>query len=317
MRRAAFIAVLILPAAPVAAGDLVLDLPIDCTIGETCYIQNLVDHDPGPGFVDYTCGTLGYDGHTGTDFALPTMADMRRGVDVLASASGVVQGWRDGVADVGITAQTAGKECGNGVVLRHDNGWETQYCHLKSGSVTVENGQRIERGDVLGQIGFSGLTEFPHVQLSLRKDGQKVDPFDASSITTCGDGGKSLWADPPDYTPGGVLDAGFYPGIPDYDLIKDGSAASAELAQDADALVLFGFAYSGRKGDLMNMRIIGPKGEFLSQSIKLDKDQAQFFRATGKRLTKARWPAGTYTGIVTLQRGAQTLGTQQVQMVIR
>jgi len=317
MRFSGLIVALFLPAAPVAAGDPVLSLPIDCTLGETCYIQNQVDRDPGPGFRDYTCGALGYDGHKGTDIGVPTMADMRRGVDVLASAPGIVQGFRDGVADVGITQQTAGKECGNGVVIRHGDGWETQYCHMKSGSITVQNGQRIARGDVLGQVGFSGQTEFPHVHLSVRKDGQVVDPFDISAFPSCGEAGKSLWADTPAYTPGGLLDAGFYPGIPAYDIVKGGGAAVRELAGDAPALVLYGFGFSGQKGDAMDLRITGPGGEFLSQSIELDKDQAQFFRATGKRLTRARWPAGTYTGTVTLRRGDKTLASRQVQMVIR
>jgi Peptidase family M23 len=317
MRFSGLIAALFLPAAPVAAGDPVLGLPINCTLGETCYIQNQVDRDPGPGFRDYTCGALGYDGHKGTDIRVPTMADMRRGVDVLASAPGIVLGFRDGVADVGITPETAGKECGNGVVIRHDDGWETQYCHMKSGSITVQEDQQVARGDVLGQVGYSGQTQFPHVHISVRKDGQEVDPFDISAFPSCGKAGKSLWADTPTYTPGGLLDAGFSPGIPAYDIVKDGRAATTELARDAPALVLFGFGFSGQKGDVIDLRITGPDGEFLRQSIELDKDKAQFFRATGKRLKMARWPAGTYTGTVTLRRGAKTLGTRQVQTVIR
>lgn len=316
MRCAVLIAALLLPAAPLAAGEPVLTLPIDCTLGETCYLQNYVDRDPGPGVQDFNCGALAYDGHKGTDFRLPTLADMRRGVDVLAPAPGVVHGWRDGVADVGPTDATAGQECGNGVVLRHADGWETQVCHMKRGSVRVKNGQIIERGDILGQVGLSGKTEFPHVHLSVRRGETVVDPFDLTSFPACGNGGASLWQDAPEYTDGGLLDAGFAPGIPEYDAVKDGTAAQSELAGDSAGLVIYGFGFNGQKGDVMELRITGPGGHFLSQSIELGKAQAQFFRATGKRLTQARWPAGGYTGTVTLRRDKAILAMREVQMTI-
>jgi len=316
MRYVALIAALILPAAPVAAGDPVLSLPIDCTLGETCYIQNHVDRDPGPGVLDYTCGDLGYDGHKGTDIGLLSMADMHNGVNVLAAAPGVVRGWRDGVADVGPTDATAGQECGNGVVLRHEDGWETQYCHMKSGSVLVQKGQIIQRGEVLGEVGLSGRTEFPHVHLSVRHDGAVVDPFDLAQLATCGTSGGSLWQTAPDYTPGGLLGAGFSSGIPDYQDIKDGTAAQAELAADATGLVVYGYGFAGQKGDVMDMQITGPEGQIITQGVELKKDQALFFRAIGKRLKQARWPAGEYRATVTMRRGTTVLGQRQIQMTI-
>ena len=50
-----------LVATPALAGPLQLALPLDCTLGETCFIQNYVDNDPGAGAADFTCGTLTYD----------------------------------------------------------------------------------------------------------------------------------------------------------------------------------------------------------------------------------------------------------------
>jgi hypothetical protein len=317
MRRAALIIALTLPAAPVAAGPPELGLPIDCVLGETCFIQNQVDRDPGPGARDYRCGGLTYDGHKGTDIRVPLLADMRRGVNVLAAAPGIVRGQRDGVPDVGSTDATKGKECGNGVVLRHDDGWETQYCHMKSGSVQVQEGQRVERGDVIGQVGLSGKTEFPHVHLSVRQNGKVIDPFDLAGFPACGEGNGDLWQDAPEYIPGGLLSAGFSSGIPSYDEVKDGSASTSELADEAPGLVIYGFGFGGQKGDTVEFRITGPKGNFLSQTVELEKDQAQFFRATGRRLTKDRWPAGLYQGTVRLLRGSTILGEHQVQMEIK
>ena len=62
------IALLITCATPAVAQDLHLGLPIDCTLGDTCYIQNYVDTDPSEEALDFQCGSLTYDGHKGTDF---------------------------------------------------------------------------------------------------------------------------------------------------------------------------------------------------------------------------------------------------------
>ncbi|MFZ9199919.1 MAG: M23 family peptidase, partial [Paracoccaceae bacterium] len=105
------------------AGAFELAFPAGCTLGQDCYIQQYHDHDPGSEATDYTCGPLSYDGHDGTDIALPTRADMAAGVAVLAAAAGVVKGLRDGVADA--APFPTGQDCGNGVVIDHGNGWET------------------------------------------------------------------------------------------------------------------------------------------------------------------------------------------------
>lgn len=318
--RAALIAACMTLAAPVVAGDPILSLPIDCDLGHSCYVQHYVDLDPSPAVQDFQCGDLTYDGHKGTDFALLTLADMARGVDVLAAAAGRVVGVRDGVADVIYSAETAaaskGRECGNGVVLRHADGWETQYCHMKSGSIAVKKGDLIARGTVLGLVGLSGRTQFPHLHLSVRKDGNVVDPFAPNAIQTCGQPNQSLWQSAIFYTPGGVIYAGFSDGVPSFAAIKDGTAAQQNLSSDAHGLVLFAYAYGGHRNDKITLTITGPTGTVLNKIVTLKKDQAQLFRAVGKRLKSNRWPAGDYTGTVKLMRGPDVLGQQQVQMHI-
>ena len=105
------------------AGAFELVLPVDCTLGETCHIQNYFDRDAGAGWQDVGCGALSYDGHDGTDFALPTVAAMRAGVDVLAPAAGIVRGVRDGMPDISRDDPAAppleGRDCVNGVAIDH------------------------------------------------------------------------------------------------------------------------------------------------------------------------------------------------------
>lgn len=305
---------------PAVAGDFRLTQPIDCVIGQNCHIQQYVDHDPGEGARDFRCGTLSYDTHTGTDFALPDLAAMARGVDVLAAAPGVVVGLRDGMADRYLTeenrAEIEGRGCGNGVALRHADGWETRYCHLKQGSITVQTGDRIEQGTVLGQVGLSGFTQFPHLELVVEKDGAIVDPFDTDGAATCNGPKPSLWKDPLPYTPGGLISIGFSDRIPDYADIKAGSADLSHLPADAPALVLWAYAWGSQPDDILQLEITGPNGSFTSHTATLERTQAQLFRATGKRLKTASWPSGAYHGTATLIRQGTALDSATRTMTI-
>ena len=89
-------------------------------------MQQYVNHDPSPKASDFSCSFLTYDGHKGTDFGLRDPALLDRGVFVVAAAAGRVVARRDGVIDKIYTAEDAERvdkiECGNGVVIQHDNG---------------------------------------------------------------------------------------------------------------------------------------------------------------------------------------------------
>ena len=286
------------------AGAFELAFPLDCTLGDTCHIQQYSDHDPGPAATDFTCGPLSYDGHDGTDIALPTRAAMAAGVAVLAAAAGTVRGIRDGIADFAPVVE--GRECGNGVLIDHGGGWVTQYCHLRQGSVVVQPGQTVDLGARLGLVGQSGLAEFPHLHLSVRHDDAEVDPF-APDLAACSlTPGRTLWAAPVLYQPGGFLAAGFSDVVPDFDAIRAG-LAPAPLPATAPGLVLWAYAFGTRAGDRLAFQVIGPDGEFLTEEVALEKTQAQMFRALGKRLTVASWPQGTYHGSVTLLRGGTAI----------
>lgn len=316
------LALALAPVAVPAAGALDLAMPLDCPEGMGCYIQQYVDHDPGPGAGDYACGTLSYDGHTGTDFALPTHADLAAPVPVTAAAPGTVRAVRDGMPDrissEAGASEIEGRGCGNGVALRHGDGWETQYCHLAQGSVSVAPGDRVARGQRLGAVGLSGRTEFPHLELVVRRDGTAVDPFDPEGEATCGSPPEdTLWAAPPPYRPGGLLDAGFAPAIPDYAEIKAGEAAHDALTTQAEALVLYGFAFGARKGDTIALRIAGPAGEVIDHTARIERDRAQLFRAAGARRPEGGWPGGRYQGTVTLTREGTDLERLETTVTLR
>ncbi len=323
MRAAGFAALIFAAAAGLpAAADIVLRPPVDCAIGQTCFIQQYVDHDRSQRASDFRCESLTSNGHTGTDIRVATLRDMARGVNVVAAAPGRVRNIRDTMADrlfrQSDSSEVHGKECGNGVVIDHADGWSTQYCHLKRGSVQVRSGAQVAAGTVLGQIGSSGRASFPHVHLTVRKDGEVVDPFDPDGQISCGaPSTDTLWNTTIAYQPGAVMDVGFSDGVPDYAAVREGRAASDTLPRTAPALVVFGFVFGGQQGDRLRLDIEGPAGSVIEEVVTLDKSQPQLFRAVGRRLTGATWPAGSYRGTVSLQRKGKVISTRRSNVTIR
>ena len=68
-----------------AQSDIKLGMPIDCRLGQSCWVVNLVDLDAGPEARDYQCQSQTYDGNKGTDFAIRDLKAMQKGVRVLAA----------------------------------------------------------------------------------------------------------------------------------------------------------------------------------------------------------------------------------------
>ena len=307
-------------AAPAAAEPPTLSLPIDCTLGTSCYIEDYVDARPGEGQRDFTCGLKSRDGHRGTDIVLFSFEDMARGVDVLAAAPGVVDATRDGMEDVPVSAATRkaiqGRECGNAVRINHGDGWHTLYCHLQKGSLQVQNGAEVKAGQVLARVGMSGLTNVPHVHLGVLKDGQVVDPFNPNARETCGEAqGDGLWQDAPDYDRAGLFTAGFSADVPAFNAVKSGRARITS-ARGASNLVLYGYVFFARAGDQLLFTISGPEGEVFRREVTLDDPQAQLFRAMGRKAPMGGWPAGAYRGYVTLSREGRILALRHADIEV-
>jgi hypothetical protein len=289
-----------------------LKLPVDCVLGETCFVQNYVDRDVGTGARDFTCGPLTYDTHNGTDIALPSLAAMRLGVAVRAAAPGRILRVRDGVPDASIRSadapDIAQRECGNGIVIDHGNGWETQYCHMRNGSLSVKRGQQVQAGDRLGQIGLSGKTEFPHLHFTVRRGGTVIDPLDgAEQASPCGSGGgggRSLWADPVSYVPTGLVRTGFAAETPKGERIEAGDYISRIVPSDAPLLIYWVSLFGLRAGDRHVFTLVGPDGRTLAQSEpQIAKGNlARAVHYVGLRRPAAGFPPGPYRGTYRLLR---------------
>ncbi len=95
--------------------------------------------------------------HEGTDMA------GAYGTPVYATADGVVvhAGWDSGY--------------GRLVRIQHAFGLETRYAHLSQ--VRVEVGQRVSRGDRIGDMGNSGRSTGTHLHYEVRINGTPVNPM--------------------------------------------------------------------------------------------------------------------------------------------
>jgi len=285
-----------------------LELPVDCEIGAACVVQNYVDQDPGPGARDHACGPLSYDGHKGTDIRVPGQPEMAAGVAVLAAAPGVVRALRDGGAD-DPTSQ-AGPDAGNAVVLDHGDGWETQYSHLRQGSVAVAVGERVAAGAHLGLIGRSGRADFPHLDFALRQDGRSIDPFTGGPAGAgCERGGASLWSPAARaalaYRAGGLLRAGFAAAAPGLAGTLDGDYDPPRGTQ-VPALVFWAVAWGLQEGDRETIRLTAPDGRTLAEAGgALPGNKAQWLRYIGKKRPASGFPPGQYRGEYRVERGSK------------
>lgn len=89
------------------------------------------------------------------------------GADVLAVADGVVVAARDDMPESatvsGHPSHPLEDATGNYIALDIGGGRFAFYEHLKSGSVRVNVGERVRRGQVIGAVGFTGHSTGPHL----------------------------------------------------------------------------------------------------------------------------------------------------------
>lgn len=95
------------------------------------------------------------------------------GVNIAADEGVIVRASRGGeVAFVGAGL----KAFGNLVLVKHEGGWITAYAHL--GNVSVEEGQRLEQGSVIGSVGMTGRVDQPQLHFEIRQARKPVNPED-------------------------------------------------------------------------------------------------------------------------------------------
>jgi autotransporter-associated beta strand protein len=133
---------------------------------------NYYDVDVTSGIEDFQGGPYAYDGHNGHDITLPNFARMDAGIPICAAADGIVESVSDGNFDRN-TAQ--GSQPANLIVINHGNGWKTDYHHLAANTITVNVGDVVSAGQLLGLAGSSGSSTDAHLHFGVLHNGADVE----------------------------------------------------------------------------------------------------------------------------------------------
>ena len=96
--------------------------------------------------------------HEGDDFSA------KRGTEVMSTADGIVK-----------TSRYYGS-FGNYIEIDHGNGYVTCYGHLHKRN--VKKGQKVERGQLIGQVGNTGRSTASHLHYEIRYKNKTLDPSD-------------------------------------------------------------------------------------------------------------------------------------------
>lgn len=301
---------------PFVAQAFSMTWPVRCKLGKDCFVQNYVDHDATAGWSDFSCGALSYDTHDGTDIRLKNLQAMRVGGDVLAAAEGKVLRLRDGMEDISIkdlpAAALKDRECGNGVVVEHAEGYQTMYCHLKKDSIVVRAGEQVKAGQKLAQIGLSGNTEFPHLHFTVWKGKEKLDPFTAAPIAKSCAGKstkstKTLWQKPVAYVAPALLGDGIVDAVPEVKTMRDTPVHRVNIATTAPVIAYWVEVMGLRQGDHYTLTFYNPDDSIMATTTQAaDGNKAVLFQFVGKK-NRTPLPAGAYRAEFSLSREGKVL----------
>jgi len=95
--------------------------------------------------------------HYGIDFTAKT------GTDIYATGDGKVERVRKSYSGYG-----------KHVIINHGFGYKTLYAHMHDFS--VKQGQKVKRGDIIGQVGNTGTSTGPHLHYEVIRNNKKIDP---------------------------------------------------------------------------------------------------------------------------------------------
>jgi murein DD-endopeptidase MepM/ murein hydrolase activator NlpD len=108
--------------------------------------------------------------------------ELHGGYDLGAAVGTAVVSAYDGTV---ASVSTGNTLTGTVVRITHANGLETVYSSL--GSVTVTQGQTVQKGDAIGTVGDTAGSEkydTPYVRFETYKDGVQIDPAEYADFST-------------------------------------------------------------------------------------------------------------------------------------
>ena len=95
--------------------------------------------------------------HTGMDFSA------KSGTPIYATGDGEIS-----------EVKQSRRGYGNHVIIDHGYGYKTLYGHMKK--YIVHKGQKVKRGQIIGEVGNTGASVGPHLHYEVHKDDVKINP---------------------------------------------------------------------------------------------------------------------------------------------
>jgi hypothetical protein len=180
----------------------------------------------------------------------------------------------------------------------------------------------VKKGERLGSVGASGLAEFPHVHLSVRRDGKPIEPLTGRPLGTgreaCGETAGSLFEpavrDALSRSASAILLVGLTSAPPELSsLVRDGEPAAPKTSQPVIAWV---WAINVEADTVFRMRIVDPDGKTLMhiETKPLERRKANYIAYAGGK--SAQRP-GEYGLQVEMVSGGKTILSTTRAILIR
>ncbi len=106
------------------------------------------------------------------DFFEETERKRHQGIDISCSLGTPIKAANPGVV---IYSGNTIRGYGNLIILRHSEEFVSVYAHNQAN--LVEEGMRVEKGQVIGKVGQTGRATGPHLHFEIRKNNKAVDPL--------------------------------------------------------------------------------------------------------------------------------------------
>lgn len=97
---------------------------------------------------------------------------------VISPGDGIVEMIIDDIPDNIVGERNLEKNWGNSIVIKHTEYLYSSLSHLKPGSISVKEGDKVKRGETIGLCGNSGNSPYPHLHFQIQKN-----PFLGSHTT--------------------------------------------------------------------------------------------------------------------------------------
>lgn len=95
-----------------------------------------------------------------------------KGIDIKAAkGTSVLATGKATVYKVGVN-----KNAGKYIILKHDHHFMTKYFHLSK--IIVQEGSTVQKGEIIGEVGSTGMSTTPHLHYEIIQDNGPIDPLE-------------------------------------------------------------------------------------------------------------------------------------------